>query len=205
MRDDGMAREYDALAAHYDANRGAFDISAILTAFASELPVRGHLTDLGCGAGVPVAREFVTRGWSVVGVDVSAQMLRLANQHVPEMTTIQSDMRTVERPPASQDAVTAVYSLFHVPWRDHPAIFRDVHRWLVPGGRFLFTYATQDYTGEAEFDGYRDFQNHQLYYSHTTPDQLRHQLTDAQLQVHDWQVRSVGGEDFLWVIAGKIR
>ena len=83
--------------------------------------------------------------------------------------TVCADMRNICFEPAKFDAVTAVYSLFHVPKTDHRPLFDNIFRCLKPAGRFLFTYATKQYTGQDSFEGYRDFLGEQLFYSHKTP------------------------------------
>jgi 2-polyprenyl-3-methyl-5-hydroxy-6-metoxy-1,4-benzoquinol methylase len=47
--------------------------------------------DLGCGAGVPVAREMIARGFKVTGVDISAQQIEQARRNVPEAQFIEGD------------------------------------------------------------------------------------------------------------------
>ena len=193
---------YNGFADTYEESRGLFDMSEVLESFYQRLGAEaGDLLDLGCGAGEPFGRYFVDRGWSVVGVDFSARMLELAARYVPEMQTIHSDMRTVEFEPAQFDAVTAVYSLFHVPAAEHPALFEKFRRWLRPGGKVLFTYATREYTGCDEFDGFKEFLGKQLYYSHRTPEHLVSDLEYAGLAVESLDYRDIGGEIFLWVTA----
>jgi len=192
---------YRHLAAQYDANRDQFDISALLDRLQSRLPARGDLLDLGCGAGVPVARTFLDKGWNVVGVDFCPEMLTLAAEQVPAMRAVCSDMRGLELAPGSVDAVTCIYSLFHVPWREHGALFQRIACWLRPNGRLFFTYATADYTGEPEFDGWIDFMAERLFYSHGTPARLREQLTAAGFEIESEETPEIGGERFLWVTA----
>lgn len=201
MEPDSLARIYDGFAATYARNRGVFDLSGLLGDFAAELPLVGDLCDLGCGAGEPVSAMFVARGWRVTGVDFSAGMLGLANTYVPEVSTVLADIRDVDFDASSFDAVAAVYSLFHIPWREHSVIFARVARWLRPGGRFLFTYAVRDYTGQDEFEGTKEFMGQELFYSHTTPARLGEQLAAAGLAVGDQRLRTIGGETFLWVTA----
>jgi ubiquinone/menaquinone biosynthesis C-methylase UbiE len=57
---------------------------------------------------------FVDRGRAVTGVDFSKRMLELASKHVPEMETINADMRPVEFESNRFDASPAIYSLFLV-------------------------------------------------------------------------------------------
>lgn len=195
---------YDGFADTYEESRGLFDISEVLDSFYQRLGGHaGNLLDLGCGAGEPLCRYFVDRGWSVAGVDFSARMLELAARYVPEMKTIYSEMCEVDFEPARFDAVTAVYSLFHVPAEKHLALFETIKRWLRPGGKVLFTYATREYTGRDEFDGCKEFLGKQLYYSHKTPESLKADLECAGLVVESLDYRDIGGETFLWVTANR--
>lgn len=163
----------------------------------------GKLLDLGCGAGEPLAPYFIKRGWQITGVDFSRRMLELARQYVPEMETVAGDMRDVHFETDSFNAVTAIYSLFHVPVCDHQLLFENIHRWLVPGGKVLFTYATQEYSGQPEFDGYKEFMGQLLYYSHTTPEKLIHLLEKIGFIVESTSYRDIGNEIFCWVTAQK--
>ena len=191
---------YDEFAETYDAHRGQFDMAPILDPFFLGLaPSTGQLLDLGCGAGEPFARTFLERGWKVVGVDFSEPFLRLARRYAPGMKTIHADMLAVEFAPAQFDAITCIYSLFHTPRDRHPELFSKFHRWLRPGGQALFTYATQDYTGQPEFEGTKEFMGRNLFYSHTTPEKLRIQIEAAGLSILSSRLHEIGGESFLWV------
>lgn len=201
MNAESLARIYDGFAASYARNRDVFDLGEVLRAFSSGLPDSGDLCDLGCGAGEPVSAYFASRGWRVTGVDFSAGMLELADEFVPSMTSVLGDMRDVDFADESFDAVAAVYCLFHIPWRDHQAVFDRVSRWLRPGGQFLFTYATREYTGSDEFEGTKEFMGQSLFYSHTTPSRLAEQVAAAGLEVTSAVTRCIGGESFLWVTA----
>ena len=92
--------------------------------------------DIGCGAGVPVARTLAKR-FRVTGVDISASMISLAKANVPTGTFIHSDVMSVEFAPSTFDAVTAFYSIFHLPREEHPALLCHIHDWLKPGGYLL--------------------------------------------------------------------
>jgi SAM-dependent methyltransferase len=204
-RGQPMQAIYDEFAADYEQSRGRFDMSAVLESFDRVVgPAPGKLLDLGCGAGEPIASAFVQRGWSVLGVDFSPEMLKLASQYVPGMLLLHADMRRLGcLAPGQFDAITAVYSLFHLPLDDQVALFANLQRWLRPGGAALFTYATREYTGRDRFSGSREFMGRELYYAHTTPDELEQQLTGAGLAVRAMDYRAIGGETFLWVTVTK--
>jgi cyclopropane fatty-acyl-phospholipid synthase-like methyltransferase len=195
---------YDGFAETYAENRGLFDMTEVFASFYGRLAVaKGRLLDLGCGAGEPLARLFIDRGWTVTGVDFSQRMLELAAQYVPEMETIHADMRRVGFEPSQFDAITASYSLFHVPSRDHAALFEKFYRWLCPTGKALFTYATKEYTGRNEFDGYIKFIGQDLYYSHKSPDKLYADLEKIGFNIESTDYRDIGNEIFLWVTVSK--
>lgn len=199
-----LSEIYDGFAATYDQNRGLFDMTDVLHDFYGSLAVKtGCLLDLGCGAGEPFARFFIDRGWDVTGVDFSRKMLELAARYVPSMHAVYADMRDIRFTPDQFDAVTAVYSLFHVPGADHRPLFDKIYRCLKPGGNFLFTYATKQYTGQDTFEGYKEFMGEQLFYSHKTPQTLFEDLKGAGFLMLSDVYRSIGSEVFLWVTAGK--
>jgi len=195
---------YDGFAETYEENRGLFDMTEVLNSFYARLEgEKGRLLDLGCGAGEPFARFFIDRGWTVTGIDFSKGMLKLAAKYVPEMQTILADMRDVEFEPNQFEAITAIYSLFHVPCNDHSALFDKFYHWLRPNGKALFTYATKEYTGSIEFDGYKEFMGQKLYYSHKSPEKLYANLKRIGFKIESIDYRNIGNEIFLWVTVSK--
>jgi cyclopropane fatty-acyl-phospholipid synthase-like methyltransferase len=197
---------YDGFADTYEQNRGLFDMTEVFESFYKLLDVRnGRLLDMGCGAGEPFARSFVDHGWTATGVDFSQRMLALAAKYVPEMKTIPADIRQVEFPPGSFDAIIAIYSLFHIPSSMHFSLLEKFHRWLVPRGKALFTYATKEYTGSDEFDGYKKFMGQELFYSHKNPERLYADLKKIGFAIESTDYRDIGNEIFLWVTVSKSR
>jgi len=105
--------------------------------------------DLGCGAGVPCTALLAKR-YDVLGVDLSAAQLDLARENVPGARFEQGDMTAVSFPDGGFDAVTAFYSVLHVPRDEQGALFTRIARWLRPGGWFLAAL------GCSELDGVED-------------------------------------------------
>lgn len=203
MKND-LREIYNRFALTYDSNRDLFDVSPLFDEFYTGLNLpEGSLLDLGCGAGKPFAEWFLERSWKVTGVDFSPQMLELARRHTPEMTTICADMRGVHFEKSTFDAIIAIYSLFHVPREAHLNLFQNWSHWLRPGGKVLFTYATREYTGHDEFDGYKEFMGERLFYSHDSESVLMQKLQQSGLKIESAAKREIGGETFLWVTAMK--
>ncbi|MCG7349758.1 class I SAM-dependent methyltransferase [Sphingomonas sp. ACRSK] len=70
---------YQRHGAAWAALRGTALVEAVwLDQFGALLPAGGAVLDLGCGAGVPLARELVRRGYAVTGLDVTPTMLALS-------------------------------------------------------------------------------------------------------------------------------
>ncbi len=199
-----LKKIYNSFADTYDENRGLFDMTKIFESFYDQLgKEKGKLLDLGCGAGESFTKYFTDLGWKATGIDFSQKMLDMAKKYVPEMNTICADMREVNFSAEQFDAITAIYSLFHVPKKDHPELFSKLFSWLRPGGKVLFTYATKEYTGSDEFNDYKTFLGEELFYSHTTPEKLYEILKDIGFTIEGNDYREIGGETFLWITIKK--
>ena len=102
---------------------------------AERLPSGAKVLDLGCGNGAKTAR--IAERFDVTGVDISEQQLRLARVAVPEGSFIQADFTELAFPDETFDAVTALYSIVHVPRDEQSCLFARILEWLEPGGLFL--------------------------------------------------------------------
>ncbi|MBY8886808.1 class I SAM-dependent methyltransferase [Streptomyces sp. PTM05] len=91
----------------------------------------GTCLEIGCGTGVH-ARSVVELGWTPVGVDLSARMLRYAGGRLP---IVLGDAARLPVRDASVPAVIAV--MVHTDLPDYAAVLREVARVLRPGGRFV--------------------------------------------------------------------
>ena len=143
---------YEACAQAYHDSRTSksdFEIRGLL----DRLTDGDSLLDIGCGAGVPTARSLSAR-YRVTGVDISREMVGLAQQNVPNGDFICADMMSVDFSPSSFDAVVALYSIFHLPREKQPTLFRRIHRWLRPGGYLLCTLSHLSEEGYTEDDFY---------------------------------------------------
>jgi len=164
------------------------------------IPAGGDVLELGCGAGVPMTARIAI-GRRLTGVDISSEQIRRARRNVPEATFIRADFTTLERPPASLDAVVAFYSLTHVPRDEHPALFARIRRWLRPGGLFLASLGVEDDPGGVE----ADWLGVDMYFSHFSARVNRRLLETAGLRVERADVVTEPEDRhdarFLWVVA----
>ncbi len=166
------------------------------------LPPGAAVLDLGCGPGVPTTLELA-RHFAVTGVDISARQLELARVNVPSATFVQADLASVEFPPASFDAVTAFYSIIHVPRREHAGLLATIERWLRPGGLLVATMgASPTESGYEE-----NWLGAPMYWSHFDAETNRQLVEQAGLElvsVADETVEEHGAAvTFLWLTARK--
>lgn len=90
------------------------------------------ILDLGCGDG-QLTRRLAATGASVVGVDLSPQMLAAARER-----GIDAREGSAESLPFADRAFDAVFSNAVLHWvRDQEAMMAEVRRVLKPGGRFV--------------------------------------------------------------------
>jgi ubiquinone/menaquinone biosynthesis C-methylase UbiE len=137
---------YDGIADWYDEN------VAWSTAAATPLLMRlvgagpGRCLDVGCGTGVHLA-ALADAGWSVVGVDASADQLRVARQRARQQVAaiIQGDVG--ELPFAAQAFDLVVSAFTHTDVDDFATLAGEVHRVLQPGGRFVYVGLHPCFTG----------------------------------------------------------
>jgi SAM-dependent methyltransferase len=139
-----VRRAWDERAAGWDAKASAdgatADRAAELDRAVAALRLRpgARVLDAGCGSG-QWAVALAARGYALVGVDVSPEMIRRAAAHGAAagvaVTWRVGDLAAVPDPDGAFDAVLARVVLQFVP--DLPAALREIRRVLRPGGRLL--------------------------------------------------------------------
>ena len=193
-----VRRGYDACAASYHQSRSA-EPGSELQGLICMLVDGDAVLDIGCGAGVPIARQLAER-YRVTGVDISTEMVLRAQRNVPTGNFVCADIMTVCLPPSSFDAAVALYSVFHLPREEHPRLFRRVHRWLKPGGYLLCTLSHHSEVGYTE----QDFFGATMYWSNYGLEEYTDILAEVGFMLLD--IRSVGcdkGEDHPLVLARR--
>ncbi len=175
-----IAGIYDRINAEVNYSKWADHIEECFARFLPEKPTL--LLDLACGTG-SMTLELASRGYDMIGVDGSEDMLSLAYSRAYEkgvegILYLRQDMRAFELY-GTVGAVTCCLDSINylTSYCDIDACFACVHNYLDPDGLFIFdvntpykfenVYGNNSYILECEDeDGYSDFCAWQNIYDH---------------------------------------
>lgn len=198
-----VAAGYDRIA---DAYLDRYGVSSVrrrwLGRLMESLPSGGgRVLDLGCGAGIPVARELAALGHSVVGVDGSAQQITRARRNVPAAEFVQADMCELRLDAASFDGIGAFYSITHVPAVEQGRLLAKIAKWLKPGGTFVASLGTGP-----EGDWIGEWMGATMLFGHNSEETSFGFLRDAGLTIRQSRIEQQDNEDaaFLWIEAVRM-
>jgi SAM-dependent methyltransferase len=90
--------------------------------------------DIGCGEG-QMSRRLERNGTKVVGLDLAASQVRVARERGGSSCYLQAGAQHLPLCTASFDTVVLCLAIEHV--EPFEAVFREVARVLMPGGRFV--------------------------------------------------------------------
>ncbi|AOS45966.1 dTDP-3-amino-3,6-dideoxy-alpha-D-glucopyranose N,N-dimethyltransferase [Lacunisphaera limnophila] len=139
MKPTEVAKSYDALAARWASP--AFDLANGIEPHRRALrlaPTRGAALDVGCGANGRILQLLQAHGLDVEGLDISAEMLRLAREAHPGVTFHQGDICSW-CPPQRYVFISAWDSIWHVPLAEQRGVLLKLLSALAPAGVLIFT------------------------------------------------------------------
>ncbi|BDM72512.1 methyltransferase [Streptomyces nigrescens] len=145
----GQAEAFDAIGDRYnDAfphKEGQLSSGAWL---AGALPAGARVLDVGCGTGLPTARQLSDAGHRVVGIDLSPSMVKLARDNAPGAEFHRLDIADLRGGrlggPGSFDGVAAYFSLLMLPRAEIPYALGLLHDLLRPGGLLALSMVEAD-------------------------------------------------------------
>ena len=209
---DKMQNAYDNIAEQWHSNfRGQTYIDRVLSyldKILEDLPPKAKVLDLGCGTGNPIAKHIVARGFRVVGVDQSKEMLKIAKTIIPEAEFIHGDMVEIQFAEKFA-AIVAWDSIFHVERQHHSVIFRKLADSLDFGGRLLLSVGGSDAEDSASDDSISEgftseMFGHTFFYSGYAPKLARKLLEAEGFEIEVWEVDDPSSRGHIAVIAKKV-
>jgi predicted TPR repeat methyltransferase len=146
-REEAQAQAYDTMGPRYDDafphKEGQVECVERLLA---QLPDAGsaEILDLGCGTGLPTARQLDAAGCKVTGIDISTVMLDAARANVPNARFLHQDIVDLDPEQSRYDAVVAFFSLLNLPKARIAEALGLVHRSLASGGWLAYAMVEAD-------------------------------------------------------------
>ena len=126
---------FDGRAATYDESTMHRDLADAVAQFADLTAVEAAV-DIATGTGLVLrALERRSQNISLIGVDVSPGMLKIARAHLPTAALVEADAAHLPLADASADVITCITGLHVIP--DTAATLSEWHRLLRPQGRIV--------------------------------------------------------------------
>jgi ubiquinone/menaquinone biosynthesis C-methylase UbiE len=141
---ESIRRSYDTVAEEYAAGfrdeiaDKPFD-RALLTAVLEQAHKGAPVADLGCGPG-HVSAWLAAQGATVVGIDLSAEMVAVGRREFPEAEFRQGDLLGLPAENGEFGAVVAFYSVIHLQPSELHGAFTEMRRVLRPSGISLVSF-----------------------------------------------------------------
>lgn len=152
------AKNYDVLAQwwgdrHRDSSCGIAQLERAI-GFSAKA---GRALDVGCGSSGRFMRVLQDAGFTVEGLDCSAEMLKLAERELPECGYFQGDIASFTLA-ADYAFISAWDSTFHLPLGGQEPALKRMCDALVPGGVLMYSFGGVSEPGEISggFEG-QDF------------------------------------------------
>lgn len=118
---------------------------AVLALFAGLVRPGGTVGDLGCGTG-RLAPHLSAHGLVPRGVDLSAEMVRVARRDHPGHRFEVGDLRALPFGDGELDGALCWYSLMYLAPEERAAAYAEVARVLAPGAPFVVAFKAGDGT-----------------------------------------------------------
>lgn len=193
-----VAEGYDKVAENYSAGRDLFKNNKYLDLLSKYLKPEAKILDIGCGAGIPIDKYLIDKGYKVTGIDISPKQIELAKKNVSGAQFAVKDMEEISSKEFSLDAVVSFYAIFHIKREKHLELLKIISSFLPPGGMLLITMGSSDWEGMEQFHGTK------MFWSHFGAKKNVELVKSAGFEIVKEEIDTSGGEKHLVILGKKI-
>jgi len=148
MTPQETAQSYDNLASHWNGDK--FNRENGISQHQRALRFsknKESATDIGCESNGRIIELLLSEGFEVEGLDISPEMIRLAQERNPDQVFHLADICEWEFP-KQYDFISAWDSIWHAPLAQHEAILKKLCDGLKEEGILIFTSGGVDEPGD---------------------------------------------------------
>lgn len=139
MEPKETALHYDQLAAWWQSQHQTSAYGLVALDRATNFTMRrGFTLDVGCGSSGRFINRLLQAGFQAEGIDISSEMITLAQRLHPAVTFYTADIAQWQ-PPKAYTLITAWDSTFHLPLALQQPVLEKLCAALEAGGVLLFT------------------------------------------------------------------
>ena len=104
--------------------------------FCLNLPRDSYVLDIGSGTGLPNAKLLIQKGFKVLGIDISNEMIKVAQKNVPRAQFIQLSMTDLSYEKMFEGVISS-FSMLHLEPKQFKSVAKRIIRALKKDGIFF--------------------------------------------------------------------
>jgi ubiquinone/menaquinone biosynthesis C-methylase UbiE len=178
---------YNKTAKEYDKNTNNFIQENYKKKFLSKIKSGGLILDIGCGAGRD-AKYFTEKGYEVIGIDMSSELLNIAKLNAPKAKFKLMNMKNIEFDSNTFDGIWANASLVHLPQEYLVKVLSSIYKILKPNGYFYVSVKQGEGEMLSSDSRYKGVEKFWSYYSE---EEFKKALLNAHFTVLKYDISKI--------------
>lgn len=194
---------YDDNAKEYDKASEPLANNDLIKKFTSQIIDKGKILDAGCGSGRD-SKIFSELGFDVFGIDLSANLLKIAAQKCPNATFLKANFLSIPFPDQYFDGIWASASLLHLENIDDVKTALKEFNRVLKKDAILCVFVKQQMGDEKTSVVTDTLSNHDRFFQWFSKDELKDLLTKANFSILSLEdnYSDLGGRDEVkWIIS----
>lgn len=165
---DETIKTYDLLGADYSPTTAGLVDREDFDKLVKLIAPGAKVLEAGCGYGKEL-KLFIDAGYDVTGIDLSAGMLEQCKKNVPRAKLVQMDVRRLDFPNETFDAIWCHTVLLHLPPREAEKAVKEFYRVLKNGGILFASVKKVDKSQEMVKE---DIEGHPRWFQYYTEEEF---------------------------------